>query len=446
MACLLVVDDEPNIRRMLAALLEEEGHVVAAAGTVAEAVAALPGVAPDVVLLDLMLPDGSGMDVLERMRRQDPTVPVVMMSGRATLSDAVRATRLGAFHFIEKPLSPEAVLLTVDGAVELRRARELSRKLATDLGRDERLVGSSAAMQEVRALIARIAPSEARVLILGESGTGKELVATALHAGSTRAGGPFVRVNSAAMPRDLLESELFGHERGAFTGATAMRRGRFELAHGGTLFLDEVADLAPEAQAKLLRTIETGRVERVGGQTGITVDVRVLAATHRDLHAEVGAGRFREDLLYRLDVLTIRLPPLRDRLEDLPELVEHLFARLHSRHGLSPPALEPSALRRLRAHAWTGNVRELANLCERLCILHGGRSVDAGTIDALLGPRAARAPAGAGLSELLDAYERGLIERALAGADGRVADAARALRTDRANLYRRMRRLGIENR
>src|SRR5690606_22012011 len=264
MAEILVVDDEANIRRMLARLLEAEGHRAREAGDGAAALEAVAAAEPEVVLLDLALPGADGIAVLQTLRERRPDLPIVMMSGRATLGDAVRATKLGAFHFLEKPLSPEAVLLAVQGAIELRRARELSRTLAAELGTGDRLVGSSHAMQRVRELIERAAPTDARVLITGESGTGKELAASALHALSTRAAGPFIRVNSAAIPRDLIESEMFGHEKGAFTGATERRRGRFELAHGGTLFLDEVADLRLEAQAKLLRVIEAGEIERVG--------------------------------------------------------------------------------------------------------------------------------------------------------------------------------------
>ncbi|MEX0891644.1 MAG: sigma-54 dependent transcriptional regulator [Gemmatimonadota bacterium] len=447
MVRVLIVDDEPNIRRMLGSLLVEEGHAVRTAATGEEAVETVAEDEPDVVLLDLMLPGANGLEVLEILRERHPTVPVVMMSGRATLSDAVRATKLGAFHFIEKPLSPEAVVVTVASAAELRRARELSRELAAELGGDRRLVGSSPAMEAVRAAVARMAPTEARVLITGESGTGKELAATAIHEGSPRAGGPFVRVNSAAIPRELVESEMFGHEKGAFSGAVAARRGRFELADGGTLFLDEVADLGPEAQAKLLRALEVGEFERVGGERPVRVDVRVLAATNRDLGAAIAAGSFREDLFYRLNVLPLHMPPLRERREDIPELVAHFLERLRVRHGFTPPRLSAAAMSRLRAYDWPGNARELANLCERLAILHPDRQVEGEELAPLLGeggpPRADLAD-GAPLAERLDSYERDIIEASLDEAAGNVAEAARRLSTDRANLYRRMRRLGIE--
>ncbi len=443
MAVILVVDDEPNIRRMLASLLTAEGHRVETAGDGASGLSAAAGGTADVVLLDLALPDTTGLDVLESLRREQPTLPVVMMSGRATLGDAVRATKLGAFHFIEKPLSPEAVLLTVEGAVELRRARELSRKLTEELGPGAELVGASVALREVRELIARIAPTDARVLITGESGTGKELVATALHAASPRSARPFVRVNSAALPRELVESELFGHVKGAFTGATETRRGRFELAHGGTLFLDEIADLALEAQAKLLRVIESGTIERLGDESAVPVDVRVIAATNRDLNEEMRAGRFREDLFYRLDVLHIHIPPLRERAEDVPPLVTHLLSRLRRRQGLRVPELRPDAVARLKRHRWPGNVRELANVCERLAILHRGGVVRPADLTGLIDEvddDGTEQP----LTDRLDDFERSLILDALRAADGSVADAARRLHTDRANLYRRMRRLEID--
>jgi two-component system nitrogen regulation response regulator NtrX len=447
MARILIVDDEANIRRMLAGVLEAEGYTADGAGDADEALSAMQTTEPDAVLLDLALPRTDGLSLLERLRARWPDVPVVMMSGRASLSDAVRATRIGAFHFLEKPLQPEALLLALEGALELRRARALTRALTAELTAGSVLVGSSAAMREVRESIERMAATDARVLITGESGTGKELAAAALHAGSSRARKPFVRVNCAAIPRDLVESEMFGHERGAFTGASETRRGRFELAHGGTLLLDEVADLQPEAQAKLLRALETGTIERLGSERPITVDVRVIAATNRDLRVAMVHGAFRADLFYRLNVLRLHMPALRDRPEDVPELVTHFLARLHERDGLAPPVPNASALARLRGYAWPGNVRELANLCERLAILHAGKEVGAREIGDLLAdprPAAGEDEDGLPLSERLDAYERRVIVRSLTEAGGSVTEAARQLRTDRPNLYRRMRRLGID--
>jgi two-component system nitrogen regulation response regulator NtrX len=306
------------------------------------------------------------------------------------------------------------------------------------------MVGESAAMQQVRALIARVAPTEARVLITGESGTGKELVAAAVHASSRRAGRAFVTVNCAAIPRDLVESEMFGHERGAFTGATERRLGRFELAHEGTLFLDEIGDLSAEAQAKLLRTLETGELQRIGAETSLHTDVRIVSATNRRLEDEVAGGSFREDLFFRLNVFPITLPPLRERLDDLPALVSHLAERVRPRQAVT---FTPAALEAMRSYSWPGNIRELANLVERLSILCGP-TVDAGAVRGVLrGGSSVPLPSGAlgmPLSEALDDYERSLISAAMAQAEGNVAEAARVLQTDRANLYRRMRRLGIE--
>jgi len=453
MPTILIVDDEPNIRRMLGSLLRAEGFTTREAGTGRGALAEVMAEEPDVVLMDLYMPEETGLDVLPRLREAAPGLPVVMMSGKASLSDAVRATRLGAFHFIEKPLTPEAVLVTLRSALELRRAHELNRVLREELGEGEEMVGRSPAIAAVRALVARVAPTDARVLVTGESGTGKELAAAAIHRLSRRAEGPFVRVNCAAIPRDLVESELFGHEKGAFTGATERRKGRFELASGGTLLLDEVGDLSAEAQAKLLRALEAGEIERVGGAHPIPVDVRVVAATNKDLRAEVAAGRFREDLLFRLLVIPLHLPPLRERHEDVPLLVEHFLARNRARTGLRPPRLAPAALEALARHPWPGNVRELANIVERLTILHAGMEVGAAEIRALLaGGITAPAPESPvyrdedprSLNDRLDDYERTLLLGALDAAGGSVAEAARRLRTDRANLYRRMRRLDIE--
>jgi len=340
MPSVLIIDDEPNIRRMVGALLSAEGYEVRDAPDGATGLARAAETDPDVLLLDLMMPgELDGMATLARMRETLPDVPVVMMSGRAGLSDAVKATKLGAFNFLEKPLSPEGVLLALSSALELRQARREAKALRADLGLIGEMIGDSSAMAQVRAMIARIAPSDSRVLITGESGTGKELVAAAIHAGSARRDRPFVRVNCAAIPRDLVESEMFGHERGAFTGATDRRIGRFELAHRGTLLLDEVADLGAEAQAKLLRAIEANEIERVGGGKPIRVDVRILSATNRDLTQATTDGSFRDDLLFRLNVIPIAIPPLRERPGDIPALVRH-FTALHrmrtGRPGVNP--------------------------------------------------------------------------------------------------------------
>ena len=445
-AQVLLVDDEANIRRMVAALLAEEGLRVAEAASGNAALLALEQVDPDVVLLDLLMPPGpDGLATLVTMRERGFTMPVVMMSGKAQLADAVRAVKLGAFQFLQKPLEPDAVIVTLRAALELQRTRAENRALRDDVTRGRELVGGGPAMQEVRSLIARVAPTEARVLITGDSGTGKELVAAAIHAASRRAARPFVTVNCAAIPRDLVESEMFGHERGAFTGATERRLGRFELAHGGTLFLDEVGDLSAEAQAKLLRTLETGDLQRLGAETTRRVDVRVIAATNRQLDEAVASGAFREDLYFRLNVFPIHLPPLAARLDDLPSLVAHLAQRLRPR---DPPRFTADALAAMAAYPWPGNVRELANLVERLSILCGP-TIDAAAVRQVLRPAAASTPppptlAGRPLAQALDDYERTLIAGALAQARGNVAEAARTLQTDRANLYRRLRRLGLD--
>ncbi len=408
---------------------------------------------PDAIFLDLMMPPGpDGLETLTQVRGRGIDAPVIMMSGKAQLADAVRATQLGAFQFLEKPLSPEAVLVTLRSAVDLGRTRHQNRALRQALESREEMVGQSAALAQVRQLIQQVAPTDARVLITGDSGTGKELVAAAIHRASRRAAEPFVTVNCAAIPRELVESEMFGHERGAFTGAAERRLGRFELADGGTLFLDEIGDLNLEAQAKLLRTLETGVLQRLGAEQPQQVNVRVLAATNRRLDQAVASGAFREDLFFRLNIFPIHIPPLRERLEDLPALVSHLARR--ARPG-QPQRYDDDALALLRQHPWPGNIRELANLVERLAII-GGETVGAGDIAGILplatrrtdGPAdrrtgAAADLAGRSLTDALDDYERSLIAGALERTGGNVAEAARLLVTDRANLYRRMKRLGL---
>lgn len=454
MPSVLIVDDEPNIRRMVGALLGSEGFEVRDAADAQTGYELAIEMEPDLVLLDLMMPGPTdGLELLEQLRAKYPDLPVVMMSGRAGLADAVKATRLGAVNFLEKPLTPEGVLLALSGALELRQARRERSALRADLGLAGELVGDSPAMRSVREMIARVAPTDARVLIGGESGTGKELVAAAIHAQSPRRDKPFVRVNCAAIPRDLVESEMFGHERGSFTGATERRLGKFELAHTGSLLLDEVGELSAEAQAKLLRAIEAREIERVGGRKPIKVDVRVLAATNRDLAREVREGRFREDLFFRVNVIPLSVPPLRERPDDIAALVSH-FAALHRRRsGQAAPHWQQDAVEALTRHRWPGNVRELANIVERLSILFAGRTIGADEVASVLpagestSKHTTALPEGEQLrfplSETVDEYERLLITRALSAADGVMSDAARRLNTDRPNLYRRMKRLGI---
>ena len=444
----LLVDDEANILRMLGALLRAEGFTVDQAANGHAALQAVQDHPPDAVLLDLLMPPPGpdGLAVLAELQASASDVPVIMMSGKAGLQDAVRATQLGAFQFLEKPLSPESVLTTLRAALQLHRTRVENRALRLALSPAADLVGDSPAMRGVRELIAQVAPTEARVLVTGESGTGKELVAAAIHRQSLRQDHPFVPVNCAAIPRDLIESELFGHERGAFTGAVDRRLGRFELADGGTLFLDEVGDLGLEAQAKVLRTLETGQLDRIGSETSTPVDVRIIAATNHRLELAVESTSFREDLFFRLAVFLIPIPPLRERLEDLPALVAHLARRIRPR---TPPTFTSGALNRLADYVWPGNVRELANVVERATIL-AGPEIDEADIRRVLQPApkaALPAPRASGprasMRDALADYERSLIQLALERASGNVSEAARALDTDRANLYRRMKRLGI---
>ncbi len=447
----LIIDDEPNIRRMLGALLRAEGFGVEEAGNGSAGLIALEKLEPEAIFLDFLMPPGpDGIETLRQLRERGLETPVIMMSGKAQLADAVRAAQLGAFQFLEKPLSPEAVLVTLRAALELGKARTQNKALRQALAPKDEMVGTSEPIARVRQLVAQVAPTDARVLITGESGTGKELVAAAIHRASRRAPEPFVTVNCAAIPRELVESEMFGHEKGAFTGALERRLGRFELADGGTLFLDEIGDLNLEAQAKLLRTLETGVLQRLGAEQPTQVNVRVLAATNRRLEQAVQAGGFREDLFFRLNIFPIPLPPLRERLSDLPALVAHLAAR--ARPG-RPQRYTAEALRRLAAYHWPGNIRELANLVERLAIL-GGEEIGEGEVRLVLPDGAARgaaagarrpvAPEGESLTEALDNYERELITGALEKAQGNMAEASRLLQTDRANLYRRMKRLGLE--
>jgi two-component system, NtrC family, nitrogen regulation response regulator NtrX len=454
MASVLIVDDEPNIRRMVGALLGAEGYDVRDASDGATGLTRARESEPDVVLLDLMMPgELDGLATLAQLREASPDVPVVMMSGRAGLADAVKATKLGAFNFLEKPLSPESVLLALSAALELRKARREARTLREDLGLHTAMVGDSPGMAQVRQMISRVASTDSRVLITGESGTGKELVAAAIHTQSARRDRPFIRVNCAAIPKDLVESEMFGHEKGAFTGATDRRIGRFELAHTGTLFLDEVGDLGPEAQAKLLRAIEAGEIERVGGGKPIKVDVRILAATNKDLSRAVSDGAFREDLFFRLNVIPIPLPPLRERPADIPALVRHFVALFRMRSGQPSAIWSDDAVSAMMQYRWPGNVRELANIIERLSILHAGRPVGVAEVRAVI-PVTATEPhrpqsfpdpsaLDQSLTDTLDEYEKALIARAISVAEGNIAEAARRLKTDRPNLYRRMKRLGI---
>jgi two-component system nitrogen regulation response regulator NtrX len=450
-ALILVVDDEPNIRKLLAGVLGDEGYRVIGAADAAAARAALAAEAADLLLLDVLLPGTDGLAYLAELAATPAPPPVIMMSGHGSIETALAAVRLGALDFIEKPLQPARLLVAIASALERQRLREENAGLKAALGATGEILGGSAAMRALRELVARGAASEARVLITGENGTGKELVARALHAGSARRQAPFVSVNCAAIPGELLESELFGHEKGAFTGALQRRRGKFERAQGGTLLLDEIGDLAATTQAKLLRVLEEGELERLGGEGAIRLDVRVLASTNRDLDALLAAGAFRQDLYHRLKVLPIQVPPLRAHAEDIPELAAHFLAQFCDRYGRPRKRLEPAALAALAAHAWPGNVRELRNLMERLVIMVDAETVAAAALQGLLGDETGPGPAAGGsvaaggsLAGRLEACERETIAAALRAAGGNVAAAARVLGVDRANLHRRLQRLGLK--
>jgi two-component system nitrogen regulation response regulator NtrX len=450
---ILIVDDEAGIRSTLSGILEDEGYGVAAVGTAAEATARLGAEAFDAVLLDLWLPDRDGLELLSELRDQ----PVIVISGHGTVDTAIKATRLGAYDFLEKPLSLSRVVVTVQNALERGRlAREL-RQLSDRLVRAEPLLGGSPQMQRLKAELATAARSDSRILILGENGTGKELVARQVHRLSGRSHGPFVEVNCAAIPEDLIESELFGHVRGAFTGAAGDRPGRFEQADGGTLFLDEIADMSLKTQARVLRVLQEQRFERVGGTATIRVDVRVLAATNKDLEEEIRQGRFREDLYFRLAVIPLKVPPLRERAEDVPNLVAHFVALFAHELKQRPKTVDREALRLLKEYSWPGNVRELRNQVERMMIMVPGGTIGAGDLSAAI--RGAGAPQeGSGreavaralweadypsLREARGAFEKHFIERKLAELEGNVSRTAQALGLERSNLYRKMRAYGI---
>ena len=449
---ILVVDDESGVRETLAQLLEYEGYEVRAVASGAAGLAAFPDFAPHLTFLDVKMQGLDGLETLSRLRALDPAAVVVMISGHATIADAVEATQRGAYDILEKPLDTQRLLVTVRNALGHLVLRDENARLRAAVERHGALVGGSAAMRALVAQVERVAATGARVLITGENGTGKELVARALHAHSPRARAPFVAVNCAAIPAELIESELFGHVKGSFTGAVADRAGTFELADGGTLFLDEIGDMAPAAQAKVLRVLEDGAVMRIGAAKGRTVDVRVLAATNKRLDAEIAAGRFREDLFYRLNVVPIVVPPLRERRDDIPMLVRH-FAELAAQAGLPARPLEDAAVARLAALDWPGNVRELRNAVERLILLAAGARVTATDVDRLILPRGesdagAASPLGgleacATWDEFKHAAERAYLQHHLRRHAWNVAETARALAMPRSNLYAKIERHGL---
>jgi two-component system nitrogen regulation response regulator NtrX len=439
----LIVDDEENIGRSLKLILEREGYSVAACTSFAEGRAFSNRV--DAYLVDVRLPDGNGIDLLRQLRQSGADAPVIMISGHGTIADAVEATRAGAFDFLEKPLSRDRVLLALKNALEQSVLREENQRLREMVGPAGRMIGESAAWIRVVEQATMAARSDARVLLTGESGTGKELLAAHIHECSPFASGPFVKVNCAAIPTELIESELFGHERGAFTGAASSRRGKFELADGGTLFLDEVGDLHAGSQAKLLRVLQEGEFHRVGGEQAIRVSVRVVSATNRNLADLVVQEKFREDLYYRLCVVPIRVPSLRERPADVRALAGHFLAEFCTRNNFRPKSFAEGVFDVLEAYAWPGNVRELRNTVERMAILTPGDQLDLDSVPVeIRNPRDNSARSN--LREAREAAERDHIRRALDESGWNVSSAARALGMERTNLHKRMRALGLSRR
>ncbi len=447
MSSILIVDDEAGVRASLAAVLRDEGYGVETADSGEACLDAVTRRVPDVILLDIWLPGMDGLATLERLRERRVEAQVVMISGHASVEAAVRATKLGAFDFIEKPLSLEKTVLVVRNALRQRRLESENRQLRARVDRPLVIVGASPVMEHLRAQVAMAAPSNGRVLISGDNGTGKELVARQIHALSHRHAAPFVEVNCAAIPEELIESELFGHVKGAFTGAVTDRRGKFEIATGGTLFLDEVGDMSVKTQAKVLRALQEQVVEPVGGQTSVRVDVRVIAATNKDLAAEIRHGRFREDLYFRLNVIPVSVPPLRDRQGDVIRLAEHFAAEFAREYGRRPKSFSPEARDLLETYHWPGNVRELRNTIERLMIMAPGdvvRPQDLVFLELAGAPDVRPVPQAIGpLFEARDAWERHYIIAALSAHDGNISRTAEALGLERSNLYKKMRALGI---
>ncbi|MBY0507889.1 MAG: sigma-54 dependent transcriptional regulator [Bryobacteraceae bacterium] len=438
---ILIVDDEENIGRSLRMILEREGYSVLLCHSAAAFQTAPKA---DLYLFDVRLPDGNGIDLLRALRQEGSSAPVIMISGHGTIADAVEATRAGAFDFLEKPLARERVLLGVANALEQRSLREENQRLKEQIGAGPKMVGSSPAFLQVLEQATLAARSDARVLLIGESGTGKELIAAHIHRESPFSHGAFVKVNCAAIPNDLIESELFGHEKGSFTGATALRRGKFELADGGTLFLDEVGDLHANSQAKLLRVLQEGEFHRVGGERPIQVQVRVLAATNRDLTEMVAQGKFREDLYYRLSVMPLRVPSLRERPSDIPAIAAYFLEEFCGRNNFRPKQVAPEVYDLLSAYHWPGNVRELRNIVERMAILSPGDAIDPAVVPLEVRAAPAASTPRSALHEARDMAEREQILKALEAASWNVSQAARGLGMERTNLHKRMRTLAIE--
>jgi two-component system nitrogen regulation response regulator NtrX len=445
---ILIVDDEPGVRSALSGVLRDEGYEVDAVGSGEECLDRAARHAPDVIVLDVWLPGIDGLATLGRLRDRQVDAQVVIISGHGNIESAVRAIKLGAFDFVEKPLSLEKTVLVVRNALRQRQLEAENRDLRARVDRRLTMIGDSHAMAQLREQIAMAAPTNGRVLVFGENGTGKELVARTVHALSRRHAGPFIEVNCAAIPEELIESELFGHMRGAFTGAVSDRRGKFEAADGGTIFLDEIGDMSLKTQAKVLRVLQEQVVEPVGSTQRIKVDVRVIAATNKDLPAAIKAGEFREDLYFRLAVIPIFVPALRDRQADIPALADYFMAGFAREYGRRPKAFSHDATALLQRYGWPGNVRELRNLIERLVIMAPGETITAADL-AFLDPAPSDGEAGTAtpptlsLHEARDRFERDYILRALGVHNGNISRTADALGVERSNLYRKMRAFGI---
>jgi two-component system, NtrC family, nitrogen regulation response regulator NtrX len=446
-ARLLIVDDEANTLASLSRAFRLAGHDAVVCDNASKALEMAKAQTFDLILSDVVMPGKDGLSLLEDLKAQGVIAPVVMMSGQAHIEMAVRATKLGALDFLEKPISTEKLLLTVTNALRLRRLESENQQLRQRIGKHE-LVWKGEAMRRVMAQVERVAASETRVCILGETGTGKELVARTLHEQSARASGPFVTLNCAAVPAELIESELFGHEKGSFTGAAGRHLGKFEQAERGTIFLDEIGDMPLQMQAKLLRVLEENEVERVGGEKAIRVDVRVVVATHRDLESQVKEGKFRQDLFHRIYVFPLVLPPLHERREDIPTLVEHFSAQVSAQNGWKSVPFTPEAIARLQAHPWPGNVRELRNMVERLMLLAPNGKVDLETVELALPPATVSAVSNEHgtrpLAERVQGFERDVILAELKQHNYNVTSAAKALHVERSHLYKKAEQLGID--
>ena len=447
MTSILIVDDEPGIRDTLRGVLEDEGFAVETTATGEACLKAAAAQSFACILLDIWLGKGiDGLETLKRLREDDNDAAVVMISGHGNIETAVKSTKLGAFDFIEKPLSLDRTVLTVKNAIRQRELERTNEQLQKEIADEYVMVGESIAMRALRKQIAIVAPSDGRVLISGESGTGKELVARAIHSQSRRKASPFVEINSAAIPEELVESELFGHAKGAFSGATTPKKGKFEIADGATLFLDEIGDMSARVQAKMLRVLEEQRFEPVGSNKPVKVDVRVISATNKQLDELIDNGNFRHDLFYRLNVIPFQVPPLRDRLEDVPALIEHFNQRFSSDNGKKPKAFQPDAIEQLQNHTWPGNVRELKNTIERVIIMNAKQKISASDLPELgfTDEKPASSFRFPSSKAATDAYQREFILHKLSEHDGNVTKAAEEMGVDRSHLYRRMRNLGIQ--